>query len=166
MPDILAWFKALIEWFKSPWKTLIVLALLCGLALFLPSCWLARIGLAEWADGHRVLEWGIFGFCVLMLAVTGIESSGKRWRMKHRLRHLATDEQELMREFVGRNVSTHHFVTYQAAVSSLEADGILSVARPATTITEDSGIFYYRIPSWMLRYLRKHRKYVGLSPQK
>ena len=162
MPDILTWFRALIEWFKSPWKVLIVLAVMCGLLLFLPSCWLSMIGLEEWAEGHRVLEWGIFGFCVLMLAVNGLEAVGKRLRMKSRLKNLAADEQELLRPFVGGNLSTHHCVTYQAAMSSLEASGILTVAQPSTDITKDGGIFYFRIQPWMLRYLRQHPEHVGL----
>jgi hypothetical protein len=120
MPDVLAWLKVVFEWFKPTWKTLVVLVLLSALALFLPGRWLAAIGVAIWVTEHRVLEWGIFGFCSLMLIVSGIESVGKpgleryreRKRIKNCLENLGMDELLILQKYVNTGKNSVHYLLW------------------------------------------------------
>lgn len=169
------WVSKALDWLqKTSPHTMFTIFIVTGFALFLPNCWLERVHLQSFRDDHLVWIWIAFAFSgvsFVTLPFFGPNAWQKkilaRWQTKRRLRNLATDEQVVLRQFVNENVSTHPFVTTDSAVSSLEADGILSVAQPATGITQGAGMFYYRIQHWMLKYLKKHPEAVGATlPQR
>jgi len=165
------YFNKALEWFqKTSPHTMLTILIVTGLALFLPNCWLQWAHLEAFRNEHLAWIWIAFalsGVSFVTLPFFGPNAIQKRIfaraQAKRRLRNLASDEQDVLRDFVHENVSAHQFVTTQTAVSSLEADGILTVAQPSTAITQRMGVFYYRIKPWMLRYLKKHPQFVGAT---
>lgn len=158
MDQFFVWIKAFLGWFPSPVKTMICLIVLAGIALFLPTRWEQSMGIEAWNHEHQVVEWGIFLFCTLFLALSVVEDIGKRIGRRRRLWRLSNDEQQVLARFLATNSCTQDFMAGDMGVNSLLADGVLTRAQDAYDFFKDRGLFHYSITPKTLRYLVKHSK--------
>jgi len=143
MDQLIAWIKAFISWFSSPFKTMIALVFLTGIALFLPINRQSAMGISDWTGQHRVVEWSVFLFCSIFLVLSLAENIGTRVivkrRLKHRLNNLAGDEKKLLSRFVDHDWTTLIAWPHEGGIGSLEMDG--TIVRTESTLTNGQHVY-------------------------
>ena len=148
-------------WIKSP-RTMFIFGAASGLPLFLPTCWLEAIHVAEGIERYRLWFWLIFLISVMGLIYEAGIRIRQHCRIKYRLRHLAADEQEFLSHYVHENSSSRIVLGSQASPgASLTTDGILFLTPTIGKAALEQTMVYYTIRPWVLRYVRKHPKHLG-----
>lgn len=161
--EILTAITGFLAWFKS-YKRWLALLICCVLLLFLPSQWLQRLSLLDFAIKYRL--WtavGALGSAAVLLAEL-FELSRKwifdryeRWR-SHRvsvdyLRNLTTVEKAVLKAYISGDTETHYFPMGDGVSSGLVMKGL--IYRSSSVGHLVSG-FARNIQPWVRRYLLKN----------
>jgi hypothetical protein len=167
MSPTLEYLKLFGEWIKSV-RTMFVAGAVAALALFAPERQLEAIHIYPAVDRFRPLLW-----LVLAISATGLlyevgkailDAGGHvfTWlRIKRRLHSLTADERKILALYVRDQVSTWAWGVSDLGIPSLVDAGILYLATTIGDVHADSGIRYYTIKPWILKYGTKNKKPVG-----
>lgn len=132
-----------------------------ALALFLPAKWMEAIQVSAAIDRFRPLLWLVLAICVAGILYDSGNLVVIRKKLKRRLRNLANDEKSVMCRFVQRDGITHDFPESNIPMTNmLVRDGILFRGNPPMTGRNN---YHFSTEPWILEYLKKNRKFVGLK---
>ena len=149
------WLKEAIAWFEAPVKTMLIFAVISGLAIFTPYNIQAWAGTYGWTMEHRVLEWGFMLAGVVFVLLSALErlwEIGMTWM---HINHLPKDERAVLNYYVTNKIRTHFWGFSDAAAGTLCADGIL-VDLSSRNRDQQQGVYCYQLKGWIFRYLVKH----------
>lgn len=142
----------LIDWLQSRVKTTFIAFVFFGVSVF--TCWASQhFGCSGLGWYLCVPFWLGFILCGSILLVLLLDFYRIRW---WRLRSLAGDEREVLREFVEKDKTTAHWNALDDAPKSLSSEGILSAVR-----VPSEGYAYYTLRPWILRYLKRHPRLIA-----
>lgn len=155
---LLPYLKLAQEWLTRPkvmWTFLIVfIAILAAILGFGHHN-------AFYLISHDLILVGLFVTCACGLIVHYVYKLKDYIAFDLRMRHLATDEQEILATFVKKKSSTEVFRFDQPATNSLVDEGILKVATETGHVHEKGGFLYYTIKPAVLRKLLNHPRLLG-----
>jgi hypothetical protein len=158
MDQLIAALKIFIEWVKEPYKAMIAVFIIFGLALFLPASLTDKMGIGELVRSHRGLEWGCFLFLLAYLMLVGVESVYIRIRILVHLRRLPTDERYALMSFMKNEKRTASIIAHTPAASALVRLGILEECDPKYKGSNKSPDNYsFTLKPWIYRHLKKHQ---------
>jgi hypothetical protein len=154
----------ILDWLKPTAHTMTIIFILCGLALFLPGCWLEKAHLNGFLGQYQPWLWVGFCFSGIYLATApffGENALHKkvafRRKIKHRFQNVASDEKQALRRFLEHNFATVIMWPHESGVGSLAAAGIL------IRVSEDlgNGQFTYGLTPAALAHISKNRTEVN-----
>jgi superinfection exclusion protein B len=159
------------SWFKDFWdilksrasiRPMIATGFVSGLAIFLPSSLLERMGASGWIKDHWPWILIIFSFCTAMLLIHAIEAMAKpiieTHKVKKRLACLTDDERKILLRFRASdaNLSTLMMWPHENGIGTLIEDNILFLASPSLS----DGATAFGLSRPIRKYLWKHPKAV------
>jgi hypothetical protein len=163
MGDMLTSITGFLAWFKS-YKRWSALLLCCAVMLFLPSEWLRRLSLLDFATKYRPwIAVGALGSTAVLVAEL-LDGARKwifnrydRWR-SHRvsvdyLRNLTTVEKVALNAYISGDTETRYFPMDDGVSSGLVAKGL--IYRSSSVGNLVSG-FAHNIQPWVRHYLLKN----------
>jgi hypothetical protein len=163
MGDILSSITGFLAWFKS-YKRWLALLICCIVMLFLPTEWLRRLSLIDFATKYRPwIAVGALGSSAMLLSDL-FEGSRKwlfdryqSWR-SHRasvdyLRNLTAIEKAALRAYIAGDTETRYFPMGDGVSSGLVAKGL--IYRSSSVGHVISG-FAHNIQPWVRHYLLKN----------
>jgi hypothetical protein len=155
MADWLAFVKMAQEWITSP-RTMFVFLIAIAIVLGL----LFTVGQHDFVYliDHYVFLWFLMAVCLAGLVVHGLFDLGSWLKLKHRLNHAASDENEILNRFAEKNSSTIFATFGEPAASALADEGILRVSKETGRVHQDGGITYYSVSPRVFRYLRNRKQ--------
>src|SRR6266849_9004622 len=163
MGELLTAITGLLAWFKS-YKRWLALLSCCIVLLFLPSEWLRRVSLLDFATKYRPwIAVGALASAAILLselveaARKWIFNRYKRWQAHHvsvdYLQNLTTVEKAALKPYISNDTETRDFPMGDGVSSGLVAKGL--IYRSSSVGNLISG-FAYNIQPWVRHYLLKN----------
>jgi hypothetical protein len=164
---VLEYLKLFGEWIKSV-RTMFVAGAVAALAVFAPERRLEAIHIYPAVERFRPLLWLVLAisaagllFEIGKLLLSGLSTIFIWLRIRRRLHNLAADERAVLVIYVGEQKSTWAWGISHYGPTSLAEAGILHLAPTIGTLHADTGLYYYTIKPWVLRYLTKNKELIG-----
>jgi len=154
MADWLAFVKMAQGWITSP-RTMLVF--LIAIAILLGLIFMIGQRDIAYSLEHYTFLWFLLIVCFAGLIVHGLFDVGSWFRLRHRLNHAASDENQILNRFVEHDASTIMATFGEPAASNLADEGILWVSEETGRAHQDSGVTFYSVSPRVFRFLKKRK---------